>query len=239
MKKIITSFNLKPLNIVLALILVFIGLFIDLQENKTIGSLLHLTNGTIQQVLKVAGTFIFGVLGFYILIGKAGFKELFKNSNKPIKYFFIGFVVLYLSSIIGEKLIVNVFKWSVGTNKNFENIIPSIMSLPFFMVFEEVWTFTMLFVFANLIYKKTTNFKLSFNIATIVSAIIFGFAHWSAYYDGGSIVQTVGLLLINISVSRLILNWAFLKSNVFTVPYFMHLAFDMIGLLAVLATMKK
>lgn len=239
MKKIITSFNLKPLNIVLALVLVFIGFFIDLQENKSIGALLHITNNTTEQIIKVSGTFIFGVLGFYVLVGKEGYKEIFTNANKPIKYFFIGFVILYISSIIGSKLITDVFKWNIAANKNFENIIPSIISLPFFMVFEELWTFTMLFIISNLIYKKTSNFKLSFNVATIVSALIFGFAHWSAYYAGGSVIQTIGMLLINITISRLIFNWAFLKSNTFSVPYFMHLAFDSLGFLAALAVMAK
>lgn len=239
MKQIITSMKFKTLNMVLALVLVFIGLQIDLQDNSTLIKLLHLPSEMIAQIIRVAATVIFGVAGILTLIGKEGLKNLFAHPKKPVFYTIVGFITFYFFNTIMSLILVKVFKLQPAANTNtLKNVMPTIISLPFFMVFEEVWTMTMLFIVANLVYKKTQNFNTSFNIASLISAIVFAAAHWSAYFHG-SVVTTLIQLTLSIGLGRVILNLLFKKSNTFTVPYLVHWAYDTLNFVLVLVLLKK
>ncbi|WP_148791620.1 CPBP family glutamic-type intramembrane protease, partial [Enterococcus faecium] len=74
--------------------------------------------------------------------------------------------------------------------------------------------------------------KFSIPVASFLSAIIFGFIHYSTY-DNGNILHTVAHILLIQGVARLLFNQAAIKSNSIITSWAVHVIFDFTAILLV------
>jgi len=160
-----------------------------------------------------------GILAFLVL--KDEFTEWFKHFS--IKWTIISIPALVLTSMICGKI------WQMISGGSLTgNAINSVLTweyvgthVPFMLMGEELLSITLLFA----LWKKL-NFK--FWQASLICAILFAFWHIASY--GYNVPQ----ILITIVAPRLILNFAFKKSNSIWTTWVAHVAFDTISFLPLL-----
>lgn len=122
------------------------------------------------------------------MLGKENFKHLFNKSNhgvfKSIFIILLYLIIWFIVATIIATIITNVLNIKIHANPATNNPIQAILILPLSLVFEEAWTFVMLFIIANKIYRVTKNYNQSFWIGAIISAAIFALRHIPAYFNG-------------------------------------------------------
>lgn len=160
-----------------------------------------------------------GLLAFLVL--KDEFTEWFKHFS--IKWTIIAISALILTSMICGKI------WGIISGGSLtENAINSVITwkyvithTPFMLMGEELLSITLLFA----LWKKL-NFK--FWQASLICAVLFAFWHITSY--GYNVPQ----ILITIVAPRLVLNFAFKKSNSIWTSWITHVAFDTLSFLPLL-----
>lgn len=241
MKKIITQLNIKAINMIMALVIVWVGFILDLYGAFWIYNFLPVS-GTVALWSNVILVTLCAIGGIFVLL-KDAIKEMklstnpiamvFNKSNlRPVKLIFFiiaTIVIIYFVSNFLVNLEVRVLKIIPASNPVNKAPLQNMPLLPFLMLFEEAWTAVMLISVASFTYKiqKNKNYDKAFLIGSIVSAVFFGLGHLSAYFNG-SIMQTIIHILLIQGTTRLILNARVKESDTFLSAYASHLAFDLI-----------
>ncbi len=182
---------------------------------------------------KIATAFI--ALGFpilaFIYIFKGNFGLVIKKIKKrDIKLIFIILVLSYIYSLAIPLILNFIFGATFSSNP----VVTQLNSLIFWIIFpiqmftEELVKFFAFLVVLYLIYKFSQNRKLSIVIATFAAAMIFGFVHLTTY---GNLLQVILLQ----GFGSIFDIYAYLKTKNIVVPYIIHLLFDLIAFLLLLA----
>lgn len=215
MNKIITSYDLKWIGLVISLAILMVVFWIDLQvpPNEWLFT------------LKIFVVPLLSLVALLIGFGMQGIKDLFSKPVKPFKNFFGWFIIAIIVSMISGFLLAMIVDTPLQHNPGEEHLVQTLISLPFVLLFEEVISFFFLLVIANLIYRNTKNLLLAQTVGVVVSAIIFGLLHYSTYYSG-SMIDTLAHVIFVQGLIRIFFNLAGLKSNSIVIPLLIHIAFD-------------
>lgn len=216
MNKIITSYDLKWMPLVISLVLLLVIFWMDLLSPQT--------NWLF--ALKIIAVPLLSIAALVIAFGQRGLKELFSKPVKPVKNFFLWFIIALIVSMVSGILLSMVVETPLQGNPGAENLTQTLVSLPFVLLFEEIISFFVLLAVANLIFKKTQNLFWAQAIGVIASAAVFGLLHYSTYYNG-SVIDTLAHVLFVQGLIRIFFNLAGLKSNSIIVPWVIHIAFDL------------
>ena len=127
--------------------------------------------------------------------------------SKPVapcqKYSQIFFINVVISAAVSVFL-QQILKWGLTGNPINEAFQPVII---YYFAYHDTWRRIVLSVFS-----RYFSSKFSIPVASFLSAIIFGFIHYSTY-DNGNILHTVAHILLIQGVARLLFNQAAIKSN--------------------------
>lgn len=228
MKTIITKLNLKPLNIIISLTLIWLAFFADLKlveilKTKTSIGEDNATYITTALICLVA------IISMICLVGSKNIGKLFKEPKyKFFKTVLISILFLIISgivAIVGGKISQNIMHATTQANQALKNPKRMLIILPFHMIFEEAWTFIMLFIIANKLYLKNKNYSKSFWIASIISSVVFALAHVITYGDGNILLPIVQVLLVQ-GLVRVVYNFSAYKTNLILVSFLIHWIYD-------------
>lgn len=215
MNQIITNYKIKPLPILLSFLLLLITFKIDI---------LTPTN-SLTFVFKIISVATLAVISLFIAFGKKGVADIFSKPKKPFKNTIMWYLISFIASIVSGSLLTQVLKFTLKGNPGQEHLIQTFISLPFVLLFEEIISFFVLLVIANLIFKKTNKLFLAQTIGNILSCIYFGLLHYSTYFNGDMLHTLLHIILIQ-GVVRIFFNIAGLKSNSIIIPWIIHVLFD-------------
>ena len=165
-----------------------------------------------------------GLIAFYMVFGK-DFFLLFSKPIKPVKNFIIFFFLIVVSTF-GMSYLLQ-FVLNIGLSSNPIGGHVPWLKLPFMLFGEEMISFYTFLLTANLL-KKNRHHIL---IGNLVSAILFAVLHMATYWNGNFFLTLFHVLALQ-GIARIIFNTSGIKSNTILVPFFIHLIFDIITLLA-------
>lgn len=240
MKKIITQLNIKTINMILALTLIWIGFVAALRGADLLFNIFH--NGFIAVWTNMILLVVISVLSLNILLKDAmkklnikgsGFLKVFNwNKLKFVKTIIftlkllLAMMLLALIVSIIEKTILKIVPVAHPMTKN---PLKNALILPLQIVFEEAWSAVNFICIANVTYKlqKNKNYDKTFLVATITTAIIFGLAHIDVYWSG-NLLKTVLHVLLAQGSTRLLLNWSVKKTDSFLPAYIAHISWDLL-----------
>jgi len=183
-------------------------------------------------ITSVRGTEFFEAFGFSLGKGDFGVKVV-RFFVAMILGYFLGFIIYYLGKIsfvfYGQTLFpADIFLLQLFlSNVALVNVVNA-----FIIAFhEEILRITSLFIFNNYFYKK--GFKNSFELAVILSSILFVLVHYFSW--GGltmPIIITMTSIVIVMTLSGLLLNrniFGALGIETFTIwiPLFAHFSYDL------------
>ena len=172
----------------------------------------------------------FPILAF-IYIFKGNFGLVIKKIKKrDIKLIFVILVLSYIYSLA----IPLILQYVSGATFNENSVLTQLNNIIFWIIFpiqmftEELVKFFAFLVVLYVTYKFSKNRKLSIVIATFAAAMIFGFVHMTTY---GNLLQVILLQ----GFGSIFDIYAYLKTKNIVVPYIIHLLFDSIAFLIILA----
>lgn len=230
MNQIITNYKIKPLPVLLSFLLLLITFKIDILPQTS----------SLILVFKIIAVPAISVISLFITFGKDGVADIFSKPKKPFKNTIIWYLISFTVSIVSGTLLTQVLKIVLKGNPGQEHLIQTFISLPFVLLFEEIISFFVLLVIANLVFKRTNKLFLSQTIGTIISCIYFGLLHYSTYFNGDMLHTLLHIIFIQ-GVVRIFFNIAGLKSNSIIVPWIIHVLFDFtsfgLGTIAMLSLM--
>lgn len=215
MNQIITKYQLKLFPVIVSMLLLVVTFKIDLIKSDTMGL----------YMFKIISVPLLSIVSLVIAFGKSGLSDIFSRPIKPFKNIVKWYIISLVASSVSGILISVVFKLHLHGNPGLENVVQTLISLPFVLLFEEVISIFILLVVSNFIYKKTNNLKLANTIGIILSSIFFGLLHYSTYFNGNIIHTLIHILFIQ-GLIRIFFNLAALKSNSIIVPWIVHVIFD-------------
>lgn len=215
MNQIITNYKIKALPVLLSFLLLLITFKIDILPQTS----------SLILVFKIIAVPTLSVISLFITFGKEGVADIFSKPKKPFKNTIIWYLISLIASMVSGTLLTQVFKIVLKGNPGHEHLIQTLISLPFVLLFEEIISFFVLLVIANLIFKKTNKLFLAQTIGTILSCIYFGLLHYSTYFNGDILHTLLHIILIQ-GVVRIFFNIAGLKSNSIITPWIIHVLFD-------------
>lgn len=167
---------------------------------------------------------IAGIASFLLTFGKASWL-LFSRPIKPIKNFFIFFVLTVVVSLGTSILLQAVLNLKLKANP-LSNHIPW-LQLPGMLLGEELLSFFVFVAAAILLSRFTHNILF----ANLISAFIFALLHVPTYWNGNLFLTLFHVLALQ-GVTRIIFNTSGIKSNTLLVPLMIHILFDVYALLA-------
>ncbi|AII39772.1 MULTISPECIES: CPBP family intramembrane glutamic endopeptidase [Enterococcus] len=175
-------------------------------------------------IISIFSLTITGFIAFTLVFGKKDTKKMFSKPVAPVKniakYFFINVVISAAVSVFLQQIL----KWDLTGNPINEAFSPLLfIILPIMILGEELFSVYFLAIFSS---------KFSIPVASFLSAIIFGFIHYSTY-DNGNILHTVAHILLIQGVARLLFNQAAIKSNSIITSWAVHVIFDFTSILLV------
>lgn len=215
MNQIITKYQLKLFPVIVSMLLLLVTFKVDLIDSETMGI----------YVFRIVSVPLLSIISLAISFGKSGLSDIFSKPIKPFKNIVKWYIISLVASSVSGILISVVFKLHLHGNPGLENVVQTLISLPFVLLFEEVISIFILLVVSNFIYKKTNNLKLANTIGIILSSIFFGLLHYSTYFNGNIIHTLIHILFIQ-GLIRIFFNLAALKSNSIIVPWIVHVIFD-------------
>lgn len=195
----------------------------------------------ISLLLLIVSYFI--VLGIFRYISRHEWRLLFKKPTRGgVLYGVIGGVLLFLFFVGYSYILSNVFHIKMqddavtkGSYPLWYTILNFIMTLIQLML-EEMWKIVPFLFLLHFSYKKLRwDRKTSIWVSWILSCLLFGLYHWSAY--DGNLLQ----MFLVISVSAFAGMTSYIRYKNIWVAYLMHACYDFIPLFMVVldATMKK
>lgn len=228
MKRIITQWHLKPINMILALAIVWTGFAFDLYGDAW----LHSKGTGILHILNWAIVTTSAILGLGILIGKDGLKLAFSWSKLSFtQTILLGIGIIIISFVVAVAMAgleTYVFNFKIHPNDaGKQNYLQLMLTLPGYMLFEEVWTAVMLIIVARYAFKATRDYAKSFWIASIIVAVIFGLGHFTTYFNG-NLWQTIIHVLIVQGIARIIFNISTFKTDTILLPFIIHWIYDVL-----------
>ncbi|EOH73882.1 CPBP family intramembrane glutamic endopeptidase [Enterococcus malodoratus] len=158
------------------------------------------------------------LIGFSIVYTPKELLLLFSKPLHPlkntIKYFLLSWII---SMAIGVALTV-IFGLNLKANPiDTINVKPLLLLvLPISLMGEELFCIYFLSIFTS---------KFGLFISNVFSALIFGLAHYSTYYNGSVVITLIHIILIQ-GVTRLLLSQAAIKSNSIWTSWIIHVLFD-------------
>lgn len=156
-------------------------------------------------------------IAFVSTFGKKETKYLFSKPVNPIKNTIKYFIINWVVSIGIALILKYLFGWNLSSNPINNEVTPWLfLILPMSLLGEELFSIYYLSVFSS-------TFKLP--IASLLSALIFGAAHYYAY-NNGNIVQTLAHIILIQGTARIFLNQAAIKSNSIWTSWIIHVLFD-------------
>lgn len=197
--------ELKPIACLIGIFVLILGFF-----NLTLGFI---------PVLSTYSLAITGILAFCITFGCHSLKDIFHKPVKPIKNFFLYYGISALASLVTAFIMIYVLKIKLAGNPLTDDV--PWLYLPFMLLGEELFSFYIFLVAASLL----KNQKHQLLIASIICSLIFASVHIPTYWAGSMVGAILHVILLQ-GVSRLIFNFAGIKSNSMIVPYFIHVIFD-------------
>lgn len=215
MNQIITKYQLKLFPVIVSMLLLVVTFKIDLIKSDTMGL----------YMFKIISVPLLSIVSLVIAFGKSGLSDIFSRPIKPFKNIVKWYVISLMTSFISGVILTVVFKLNLHGNPGLSNVVQTLISLPFLLLFEEIISIFVLLVVSNFIYKKTSNLNLSQIVGTLLSAILFGLLHYSTYFNGDVIHTIIHIIFVQ-GLVRIFLNFSALKSNSIIVPWFVHLIFD-------------
>ncbi len=215
MNQIITRYKIKLFPALLSFLLLLVAFKIDILPQSN----------TLTLVFKIIAVPTLAVFSLFITFGKEGLSDIFSKPIKPFKNTFKWYLLSFVASITSGIILTKVLKIYLKPNPGTEHVMQMFISLPFTLLFEEIISFFVLLVIANLVFKKTKNLALSQTMGVIFSCIYFGLLHYSTYFSGNMIHTLLHILFVQ-GVIRIFFNMAGLKSNSIIVPWIVHVLFD-------------
>lgn len=226
MKNLITKHKLNPIGTIIGGIILFATFFFLISSKEVLTEQFHIpTLIATSGIWKTSVVFFATIVALLVSFGTTGFAKLLGKPEKPIKNFFIWFILSYIIAFISGIIITKVLKFNLASNPGNKDLIKTFTILPLQLFFEEGISFFILIVCANNIFKISQNWNLSRNIGSILSAIIFGLLHFSTYYNGNVVHTLVHILLIQ-GLARIAFNEAGLRANSMWIPYLVHVGYD-------------
>ncbi len=221
MDKLINKYNVSISRGLIGAVILGVGFFLATNEVNSFFT-----------ALSPYSLMISGFIAFIVAFGASGIKDLFSKPSDPngnIKNFFKYIALTVVLGFAASIFLQYVLKFHLAANPESGNIMSILLNIPFMLLGEELISFYILLVLANLIYRKTTNQKQAEIIGIIFSCIIFGLLHFSTYYNGNPMTTLAHILLIQGS-ARIAFNLSGLKSNTIIMPLIIHIIYDLIFL---------
>ncbi len=174
-------------------------------------------------IISIFSLTITGFIAFTLVFGKKIRKNVLETCRSCQKYSQIFFINVVISAAVSVFL-QQILKWDLTGNPINEAFSPLLfIILPIMILGEELFSVYFLAIFSS---------KFSIPVASFLSAIIFGFIHYSTY-DNGNILHTVAHILLIQGVARLLFNQAAIKSNSIITSWAVHVIFDFTSILLV------
>lgn len=221
MKKLISKYEVTVVPAIIGALILALGFYVATNEITPILNL-----------LAPYSLMITGFVAFFIAFGLPGIKDLFSKPSDPkgnIKNFFKYFILTAVLGISASIFLQFVLKLNLTANPASGHLFSLIAKIPFMLLGEELISFYILLVVANLVYKKTGNQKSAELFGIILSSVIFGLLHYSTYFNGNPFTTLIHILLIQGS-ARIAFNLSGLKSNSIIMPLIIHITYDLVML---------
>lgn len=227
MNNLITKQTLNPLKVLIGAVFVFLAFYYLTNDLSALGNFKNFIPEIISKGIgRTIVVFLLTIVGLIIAFDVKGFSKLFNDTKKPVSTFFIGYVLSFVVATAAALILTKVLHLVLASNPGHRDVIQTLSKLPLQLFFEEGISLFILIVCANLIFKASKSLKSSFLIANIISAIIFGLLHYWTYQEA-TVLNTLLHVIAIQGTARLVFNWAAIRSNGITIPYLIHLVYDL------------